>query len=65
MLLGADKKITELGHGRLSVVLGTPAQVGTSASFRVDLGGQGFSIDVTGRAAMRGRFRYQHDGKSA
>jgi hypothetical protein len=68
MLVGADGEITELSHGRLSVVLGPTAEVGISSAFRVDiafqspgaLGPPGFGIDVRGRAAMRGPFRYQH-----
>jgi len=59
-LLGSDGGITELSHGRLSTVLGPTAEVGRSSAFRVDLGGLGFSVDVTGRSAMRGRFRYRN-----
>jgi hypothetical protein len=60
VLVGADEEITELEHGRLSEVLGTPAEVGRTSRFRVDMPGQGFDIQVTGRAAMRGRFTYTH-----
>lgn len=60
VLSGADGEVTTLAHGRLSRVLGTTAEVGTSTAFRVDLGGRGFSVDVRGRAAMRGRFHYEH-----
>jgi hypothetical protein len=62
VLIGADDKITELHHGRLAAVLGPVAEVGTSSAFRVDMGGLGFSVDVKGRAAMRGRFSYTHAG---
>ena len=62
VLIGADQQITELHHGRLAVVLGPVAEVGTSNAFHVDMGGMGFSIDVKGRAAMRGRFGYTHAG---
>jgi len=65
VLVGADGAVTELAHGRLSNVLGASAEVGSSTAFRVDLGGQGFGIDVTGRAAMRGRFGYTFAGTPA
>ena len=65
MLIGADDEITELHHGRLALVLGPVAEVGTSNAFRVDLGGLGYSIDVKNRSSMRGAFRYQHDGARA
>jgi hypothetical protein len=61
VLVGADGQITELEHARLSTVLGTPAEVGRTSSFRVDMPGQGFDIQVRGRAAMRGRFDYRHE----
>ncbi|MFL6139398.1 MAG: DUF1326 domain-containing protein [Frankiaceae bacterium] len=59
VLKGPDDEITELAHGRLAVVLGTPAQVGQSSRLRISVGGQGLDIEVTGRAAMRGTFSYQ------
>lgn len=65
VLTGQDGQIMELAHGRLAQVLGTPAEIGVSSAFHVDLGGRGFSVDVTGRAAMRGRFRYEHAGTAA
>jgi hypothetical protein len=60
VLRGADGETTELAHARLSKILGTPAEVGTAARLRIDLATQGFDIDVSGRAAMRGRFDYRH-----
>lgn len=63
MLVGADEEITELAHGRLSEVLGPTAEVGKSASFRINLAMQGFGLAVTGRAAMRGSFHYEHAGE--
>jgi hypothetical protein len=65
VLVGPDGATTTLEHGRLAVVLGTPAEVGTNNGFRVDLGGQGFSVDVKSRAAMRGTFAYASDGGPA
>lgn len=61
VLVGADREVTELAHGRLSVVLGTPAEVGKSADFRVNLGRQGFVVAVQSRATMRGRFESVHN----
>jgi hypothetical protein len=65
ILVGPDGEVTTLDHGRLAVVLGTRAEVGTNKGFRVDLGGQGFSVDVKGRASMRGSFAYDSDGGPA
>ena len=62
VLHGSDGGVTELAHGRLSTVLGPRADVGKSSAFRIDVPGMGFDIDVTGRAAMRGRFAYEHPG---
>jgi hypothetical protein len=64
VLEGADRKTTELHHGRLATVLGPVAEVGISSQFHVDLGGWGFSIDVKGRAAMRGKFNYKYGGST-
>ncbi|WP_046867041.1 DUF1326 domain-containing protein [Microvirga massiliensis] len=64
VLVGADGKTTELHHGRLATVLGPVAEVGTSSNLRVDLGGLGHSVEVKGRAAMRGDFHYRHGGSS-
>ncbi|WP_062349675.1 DUF1326 domain-containing protein [Herbidospora yilanensis] len=60
---GGDGAITELRSGRLSEVLGPRAEVGNTSAFRVDLGGQAASVQVTGRAAMRGPFRYESRGE--
>jgi hypothetical protein len=60
-----DGKTTELHNGRLSTILGPTAEVGVSTDFRVDLGGFGFSIEVKGRAAMRGPFAYHSTGEPA
>jgi hypothetical protein len=59
VLLGSDGEVTELRHGRLATVLGPIAEVGTSSTFTVDLGGAGFGVEVKGRAAMRGPFSYR------
>ncbi|MDA0167653.1 DUF1326 domain-containing protein [Solirubrobacter taibaiensis] len=62
VLHGSDGGVVEPAHARLSTVLGPRADVGRSSSFRIDAPGMGFDIDVTGRAAMRGRFEYEHAG---
>jgi len=64
MLTGADGEVTQFAHGRLSNVLGPVADVGTSSGFRVSLGLGNFGIEVKGRAAMRGPFRYRFNGDS-
>jgi len=60
---GRDDEVTELRNGRLSGVLGPRAEVGRSSTFRIDLGAQAASIEVAGRAAMRGSFRYESAGE--
>jgi hypothetical protein len=65
VLFGPDGGVMELAHGRLAIVLGTPAQVGQSARFRVALSGEGLNIEVTGRSSMRGTFRYESEGAIA
>ena len=62
VLYGGDQHVTELAHGYLSEVLGTPAEVARSSAFRVDIGLAGISLEVRGRAAMRGSFHYRNEG---
>jgi hypothetical protein len=64
VLRGGDGEITELRSGRLSEVLGPRAEVGSRSTFRIDLGGQATSIEVAGRAAMRGAFTYESAGEA-
>lgn len=59
VLRSADGAAIELRNGRLSEVLGPRAEVGSSSAFRIDLGAQAPSIEVAGRAAMRGSFIYE------
>jgi hypothetical protein len=59
VLFGTDGQVTELSHSPLSDVLGSRAEVGRTADFRLNLGAPGFDLEVTGRAAMRGRFAYR------
>lgn len=65
VLRGGDGEVTQLVHGQLSEVLGTPADVARSSAFRVDLGVRNLSIEVSGRAAMRGAFSYEAEGSKA
>jgi hypothetical protein len=62
VLRGDNGSVTELHNGQLSEVLGPRAQVGRSSTLRVHLGGQSASIEVGGRAAMRGPFHYESSG---
>ncbi|AVZ71009.1 hypothetical protein SLUN_00805 [Streptomyces lunaelactis] len=63
VMRGGDGAVTELRSGRLSEVLGPRAEVGSTSTFRIDLGGQASSVQVAGRAAMRGPFRYESRGE--
>lgn len=59
-----ERPIT-LSDGRLSAVLGSPAEVGESWRMQVGLAGHGMDLDVRGRSTMSGRFAYQHVPASA
>lgn len=62
VLLGADGQATELAHSPVSRVLTARAEVAKTTGFRIGLGVKDFDLNVTGTAAMRGRFRYQNEG---
>lgn len=49
-----------LNDGRLSKVLGSPAEIGESGRFRLGLKDHGMELDVRGRSTMSGRFSYVH-----
>ncbi len=49
-----------LSDGKLSEVLGSPAEVGESWRFRVGLAAHGMDLDLRGRSTMSGRFSYEH-----
>lgn len=57
---GPSGRATALKDGRLSAVLGSPAEVGASGRFRIGLPAHGMDIDVRGRSTMSGRFSYVH-----
>jgi hypothetical protein len=62
VLHGGDGQVTELAHGYLSEVLGTPAEVARSSRFRINLDTTGLVTEVSSRAAMRGTFHYTNRG---
>jgi hypothetical protein len=47
----------------LGKLLGTPAEVGRSSTYRLNLGGEEFDRNLEARSANRGRFTYLHKGK--
>ena len=57
---GAFGRPITLNDGKLSAVLGTPAEVGEAWRFRIALGQHGMERNLKGRSTMRGRFTYQH-----
>jgi hypothetical protein len=57
---GASGRLITLDDGKLSEVLGTPAEVGESWRFRIGLSALGMDSDLRGRSTMRGRFSYEH-----
>jgi hypothetical protein len=57
---GAFGRPITLNDGKLSEVLGTPAEVGEAWKFRIALGQHGMESNLRGRSSMRGRFSYQH-----
>jgi hypothetical protein len=53
-----------LSDGKLSDVLGSPAQVGESWRFRIGLSDYGMDLDLRGRSMMSGRFAYENEADS-
>jgi FtsP/CotA-like multicopper oxidase with cupredoxin domain len=60
---GPSGRRMALNDGKLSNVLGSPAEVGESGRFRVGLAAHGMDLDVRGRSTMSGRFSYVHAPK--
>jgi FtsP/CotA-like multicopper oxidase with cupredoxin domain len=60
---GPSGRPMALNDGRLSQVLGSPAEVGESGRFRIGLKDHGMEMDVRGRSTMSGRFSYVHTPK--
>ena len=57
---GPTGRSMTLVDGKLSVVLGSPAEIGVSRRFRVGLPAQEMDLDLRGRSTMAGHFSYQH-----
>jgi hypothetical protein len=57
---GVSGHLITLSDGKLSEVLGTPAEVGESCRFRIGLPELNMEMDLRGRSTMRGRFSYTH-----
>jgi hypothetical protein len=57
---GPGGEATTLSGGKLSAVLGSPAEVGVSRRFRVGLPAQAMDLDLRGRSTMSGRFAYDY-----
>ena len=57
---GPDGQPMSLGDGRLSTALGSPATVGESGRFVVDIRHADIQKDLRGRSTMSGRFSYSH-----
>ena len=57
---GPSGRTTTLSEGKLSEVLGTPAEAGESWRMRVGLAAHGMELDLRGRSTMSGRFSYEH-----
>lgn len=58
-LTGSTGRITTVADAALATMLGTPAEVGRSSRFALDLAGEQFDLDVQARSANRGRFAYR------
>lgn len=58
-LTGSTGRVTTVADAALATMLGTPAEVGSSSRFKLDLSGERFDLDVQGRSANRGRFAYR------
>jgi len=57
---GPSGRPMTLSNGKLSEVLGSPAEIGESWRFRVGLSAHGMDLDLRGRSTMSGRFSYEH-----
>jgi hypothetical protein len=55
---GSTRRVITIADSALATILGTPAEVGKSSQYKLDLGGESFDLDVTDRSANRGRFAY-------
>jgi hypothetical protein len=62
---GPDGRVMTLSDGKLSNVLGSPAEVGVSCRFRVGLPTHAMDLDLRGRSTMGGRFLYEYAGSES
>jgi hypothetical protein len=58
--IGSTGDKTTLANGRLSTVLGPVAEVAVAQRLKISMPGHGIDIDLKGRSAMRGPFRYEN-----
>lgn len=57
-LIGSTRRVITIADSVLATILGTPAEIGKSSRFKLDLGGESFDLDLTERSANRGRFAF-------
>lgn len=57
-LVGETGRLITVADGALAVLLGTPAEVGRSSTYRLDLDGEEWDLQLEARSANRGRFAY-------
>ena len=57
-LVGSTRRVITVADSALATVLGSPAEVGKSSRFKLELGGEAFDLDLRDRSANRGRFAY-------
>lgn len=57
---GPSGRTTTLADGRLSNVLGSPAEVGVSSRFHIGLPVHAIDLDLRDRSTMSGKFSYEH-----
>ncbi len=57
---GPSGRPMTLSDGKLSDVLGSPAEIGESWRMRVGLAAHGMELDLRGRSTMRGQFAYEN-----
>jgi hypothetical protein len=64
LLVGETERVMTVADSALSVLLGTPAEVGKAKQFRLALGlGDELDLNVRDSSANRGRFAYRHGAR--
>jgi hypothetical protein len=64
LLTGSTGRVITVADAALGTVLGTPAEVGKSSRYRLNLGGKEFDRNLEARSANRGRFNYLHQDRA-